>query len=73
MAGAPSAWTQFFADLKRPRVFPVAFACLAAAFVVLQLADQLFRGPTWAIVFAQPFFPAAILPGSLPERMEALR
>ena len=51
MAGAPSVWTQFVAELKRRRVVRVAGAYLAAAFVVLQFADYLFRGlalPEWA-------------------------
>ena len=51
MADAPSEWSRFFAELKRRRVFRVAAAYLAAAFVVLQFADYLFRGlalPDWA-------------------------
>ena len=43
MAGAPSAWTHFVAELKRRLVFRVAAVCLAASCAPVQAAPRLFR------------------------------
>ena len=51
MAGAPSAWTRFLAELKRRRVLRVAAVYLAASFVAIQVAPGLFQAlllPDWA-------------------------